>query len=349
MKIASIIGARPQFIKAAALSRELRKRHQEILIHTGQHYDHLMSGVFFDGLEIPSPDFNLGVGSGRHGAQTGAMMSAIEEVLISQKPDRVLIYGDTNSTLAGALAASKLHMPLVHVEAGLRSFNWQMPEEINRVVADRLSDLLFCPSQTAVTNLGAEGITRGVHIVGDVMQDVLNWAKTRANGAAFMDSMALKEGEYVVATVHRSENTDDSERLNSILKALSALDEPVIFPVHPRTRKLISDSETYQLSSQVRLIDPLGYLEMVSLSRSARLILTDSGGLQKEAYWLGVPCITLRGETEWVETVESGWNTLTGANTDMIIETVRSTACPSSRASLYGDGCVSARCVELLG
>ena len=214
MKIASIVGARPQFIKAAALSKELRKRHTEILIHTGQHYDHSMSGVFFDGLEIPKPEFNLGVGSGSHGAMTGAMLAAIEEVFISQKPDRVLIYGDTNSTLAGALAASKLHIPVVHVESGLRSYNRQMPEEINRVVADHLSDLLFCPSDVAVKNLAAEGITRGVHIVGDVMQDVLTLAKERAeaNAGQFLGGMGLKEQKYIVATVHRSENTDEIGR-----------------------------------------------------------------------------------------------------------------------------------------
>lgn len=351
MKIASIVGARPQFIKAAALSRELRKRHTEILIHTGQHYDHSMSGVFFDGLEIPAPDFNLGVGSGSHGAQTGAMLSAIEEVFISQKPDRVLIYGDTNSTLAGALAASKLHLPVVHVESGLRSYNRQMPEEINRVVADHLSDLLFCPSEVAVKNLAAEGITRGVHIVGDVMKDVLTWAKERADAGAaeFLGRMGLKEQKYLVATVHRSENTDDPERLGGILKALNALDEPVIFPAHPRTLKVINNGGGHRLGSHVRVVEPLGYFEMVSLSRSARLILTDSGGLQKEAYWLGVPCVTLRDETEWVETVNSGWNTLTGANTDKIVQTVRSSARPAARAPLYGEGCVSARCVDLLG
>ena len=351
MKIASIVGARPQFIKAAALSKELRKRHTEILIHTGQHYDHSMSGVFFDGLEIPKPEFNLGVGSGSHGAMTGAMLAAIEEVFISQKPDRVLIYGDTNSTLAGALAASKLHIPVVHVESGLRSYNRQMPEEINRVVADHLSDLLFCPSDVAVKNLAAEGITRGVHIVGDVMQDVLTLAKERAeaNAGEFLGGMGLKEQKYIVATVHRSENTDDPARLGGIINALNALEEPVIFPAHPRTVKVINNGHGFKLAPHVRVVEPLGYFEMVSLSRSARMILTDSGGLQKEAYWLGVPCITLRDETEWVETVNSGWNTLTGANTDKIVQTVRLSARPAVRASLYGEGCVSKRCVDLLG
>ena len=329
----------------------MRKRHEEILVHTGQHYDYEMSGVFFDGLEIPAPDVNLGVGSGLHGAQTGSMLAAIEDVLISRKPDRVLVYGDTNSTLAGTLAASKLHIPVVHVEAGLRSFNRKMPEEINRVVADHLSDLLYCPSDTAVTNLAAEGITRGVHLVGDVMLDVLNWARERAEAAVpgILNRLELKERKYVLATVHRSENTDDQERLAGILKALNALDETVVFPVHPRTLKVINNGGKHTLGPHVRLVEPLGYFDMVSLSRSARLILTDSGGLQKEAYWLGVPCITLRDETEWVETVAAGWNTLTGADSGKILQTVRSLAPPASRGPLYGEGCVADKCVDLLG
>jgi len=349
MKIVTIVGARPQFIKAAAISRELRKRHQEIMLHTGQHYDYAMSGVFFDGLEIPAPDINLGVGSGLHGSQTGAMLRGIEEVLLSKPPDWVIIYGDTNSTLAGALAASKLHIPVVHVEAGLRSFNRRMPEEINRVVSDHLSDLLLCPSSTAVANLTAEGITRKVHLVGDVMLDVLNWAKQRADGKPMevLKRLGLSEREYLIATVHRSENTDDLERLTGILNALNALDEPVIFPVHPRARKAITGG-TRQLQPHVRLIDPLGYFEMLAVTSSARLILTDSGGLQKEAYWLGVPCVTLRDETEWVETVEIGWNTLVGSDCGRIVEAVRSFTPRASRAPLYGDGLVAARCVGLL-
>ena len=349
MKIVTIVGARPQFIKAAAISRELRKRHQEILLHTGQHYDYAMSGVFFDGLEIPAPDINLGVGSGLHGSQTGAMLRGIEEVLLSKPPDWVIIYGDTNSTLAGALAASKLHIPVAHVEAGLRSFNRRMPEEINRVVSDHLSDLLLCPSSTAVANLTAEGITRKVHLVGDVMLDVLNWAKQRADGKPMevLKRLGLSEREYLIATVHRSENTDDLERLTGILNALNALDEPVIFPVHPRARKAIIGG-VCRLQPHVRLIDPLGYFEMLAVTSSARLILTDSGGLQKEAYWLGVPCITLRDETEWVETVEIGWNTLVGTDCGRIVQAVRSFTPRASRAPLYGDGRVAARCVGLL-
>jgi UDP-GlcNAc3NAcA epimerase len=351
MKITSIVGARPQFIKAAALSRAVRKRHEETLVHTGQHYDYTMSGVFFDGLDIPKPDVNLGVGSGQHGAQTGAMLSGIEQVLLSARPDRVLIYGDTNSTLAGALAASKLHIPVVHVEAGLRSFNRRMPEEVNRVVADQLADLLLCPSDTAATNLAAEGITRGVHVVGDVMLDVLNWAKERAEDAAngILSRLGLKPGQYLVTTVHRSENTDDRARLSALLKAFNALEEPVVFPVHPRTRKVIDGDSHYQLRPHVRLIEPLGYFDMVALSRSARLILTDSGGLQKEAYWLGVPCITLREETEWVETVDAGWNTLAGADTEKIVHAVRSLSAPKIRPPLYGEGSVAERCVAVLG
>lgn len=351
MRIASIVGARPQFIKAAALSRELRKHHEEILIHTGQHYDHTMSGVFFDGLELPEPDFNLGVGSGHHGAQTGAMLAAIEEVLISRDPDWVLVYGDTNSTLAGALAAAKLHLPVVHVEAGLRSFNRRMPEEVNRVIADHLSALLLCPSKTAVDNLAAEGITGGVHVVGDVMHDVLNWAKERvqARGEECRERLNVPSQPYLLATVHRSENTDDPERLNGILSAFNALEEPVVFPVHPRTRKVLNSGGAGRLGAHIRLIEPLGYFDMVTLSLSARLILTDSGGLQKEAYWLGVPCVTLREETEWVETVQHGWNVLAGANPEKILHSVRSLTRPDARPALYGEGCVAAKCVELLG
>jgi UDP-N-acetylglucosamine 2-epimerase len=351
MKIISIVGARPQFIKAAALSRELRKRHQELLVHTGQHYDYAMSGVFFDGLEIPAPDANLEVGSGPHGAQTGAMLRAIEEVLMVHKPDRVLVYGDTNSTLAGALAASKLHIPVVHVEAGLRSFNRRMPEEINRIMADHLSDFLFCPSDTAVANLAAEGITSGVHQIGDVMLDVLNWAKERAGTRPpeILNQLQLKKQNYILATVHRSENTDDPKRLAGILEALNALADTVVFPVHPRTRKAITHGGNGHLGPHIRMIEPVGYFDMVALSSGARLIMTDSGGVQKEAYWLGVPCVTLREETEWVETVQSGWNTLAGSDCGKILHAVRQHARPAARAPLYGDGCVAAKCVDLLG
>lgn len=349
MKIVSIVGARPQFIKAAAVSRELRGRHCEVLVHTGQHYDYEMSGIFFDGLELPRPDINLGVGSGSHGAQTGAMLKGVEEVLLAERPDYLLIYGDTNSTLAGALAASKLSVPVAHVEAGLRSFNRKMPEEINRVVADHLSSVLLCPSKSAVHNLAVEGITQSVHLVGDVMLDVLNWARQHlaAEPSEILKRLGLTEQRYVLATVHRSENTDDPARLARIVGAFNSLEEPVVFPVHPRARKAITDAHCW-IEGRVRFIDPVGYLDMVALSGAARLILTDSGGLQKEAYWLGIPCITLRSETEWVETVEAGWNTLVGANSTNIVEAVRSFVPNGSRPALYGDGVAAARCVDLL-
>jgi UDP-GlcNAc3NAcA epimerase len=349
LKIVSIVGARPQFIKAAAVSRELRRSHSEVIVHTGQHYDYEMSGIFFDGLEIPAADINLGVGSGAHGSQTGAMLSGIESVLLTERPDRLLIYGDTNSTLAGALAASKLSIPVAHVEAGLRSFNRRMPEEINRVVADHLSDVLLCPSGTAVSNLAAEGVTRNVHLVGDVMLDVLNWAKQRAEArpAETLARLGLARKEYLLATVHRSENTDDRSKLASVLEAFNAIDEPVVFPVHPRTRKVIVETGA-KVEPHVHLIEPVGYLEMVALTNSARLVLTDSGGLQKEAYWLGVPCITLRDETEWVETATVGWNRLVGADAARIENAVRTWTPPASRPSLYGDGFAAARCVDLM-
>jgi len=348
VKILSIVGARPQFIKAAAVSRILRRAHEEILVHTGQHYDDNMSEVFFKELDIPPPDFHLGVGSGNHGEQTGAMLDGIEKLLLAERPKWVLVYGDTNSTLAGTLAAAKLQCKVAHVEAGLRSFNRAMPEEVNRVVVDHLSDRLFCPSETAVANLAAEGITRGVVIVGDVMGDVLRTATDRQRGhPEFPDQLGLTERGYLLATVHRAENTDSPEHLKNILRAFESLDEPVIFPVHPRTRKAI-DAIGYMPSRHVRLMEPLGYLDMTALERTARMILTDSGGIQKEAYWMGVPCLTLRDETEWVETVESGWNCLVGADTEKIVRGVRSFRPPSGRPSLYGDGNAAARISQLL-
>jgi UDP-GlcNAc3NAcA epimerase len=347
MKVVTIVGARPQFIKAAALSRALRGKHQEILVHTGQHYDYAMSGAFFDCLQIPPPHVNLGVGSGLHGAQTGAMLTQLEEVLQRERPDWVVVYGDTNSTLAATLAAAKLHLRIAHVEAGLRSFNRWMPEEINRVVADHLSNFHFCPSDTAVANLEAEGVRDNVHMVGDIMLDVLNWAKERGDGEQTFSRVGLERGKYLLATVHRSENTDDSDRLCRIVDALNALEEPVLFPVHPRAQKMIALSGR-TLSPNLRLVPPLNYLEMVTLTGSARLVLTDSGGLQKEAYWLGIPCVTLRDETEWVETVSAGWNCLVGAITQNIIYAVHHFAPPAAHPPLYGDGCVAERCVGLM-
>ncbi|MBN1661659.1 MAG: UDP-N-acetylglucosamine 2-epimerase (non-hydrolyzing) [Anaerolineae bacterium] len=355
MKIVSVVGARPQFVKAAPVSRQLRLAHREILVHTGQHYDANMSAVFFDELDIPPPDYHLGVGSGPHGAQTGAMIERIEQVLTTEVPDWVLVYGDTNSTLAGALAAAKLHVPVAHVEAGLRSYNRRMPEEINRLLADHVSSLLLCSSEVGVENLAAEGITNGVHVVGDVMADALQDAVRASNRSNVLDRLGLGEGGYFVATVHRAENTDDDARLRGIVEALIEVDRPVVFPLHPRTRTRLAELgravEERLAGSRVQLVEPVGYLDMVTLERAARLILTDSGGVQKEAYWLGVPCVTLRDETEWVETVELGWNRLAGASTGRILDAVGSFASgPLNRArpTLYGDGAAAGRIVRIL-
>ena len=348
MKIVTIVGARPQFVKAAALSREVRKHHHEILIHTGQHYDYRMSGIFFEGLDMPAPDVNLEVGSGSHGAQTASMLAGIEQVLISERPDCMIVYGDTNSTLAGALAAAKLSIPIAHVEAGLRSFNRAMPEELNRVIADHLAALLLCPSRTAADNLAAEGIRHNVHIVGDVMQDVLRWVRERvACQPPIANRWDLGGHSYLLATVHRGENTDNATRLAGIIAAFNRIQEPVVFPVHPRTQKVIAASGI-AVGRHVKLIEPLGYVEMIAAASGARLILTDSGGLQKEAYWLGVPCVTLRDETEWVETVQLGWNTLVGAHTDRIVDAVRTVVGPPERPPLYGDGAASMHCESLI-
>ena len=349
MKIATIVGARPQFVKAAAVSRLLRQRHEELLIHTGQHYDDNMSAVFFDELGIRPPDYDLGVGGGRHGEQTAAMLVGVENILVDRRPDWVVVYGDTNTTLAGALAAAKLHLKVAHVEAGLRSFNRLMPEELNRIVVDHLSDLLLCPSQTAVDHLGHENIRSGVALVGDVMADALAFAVERASDRSpVLDSLGLADGGYLLATVHRAENTGEGERLPALLAAFRTIDEPIVFPVHPRTRKAIVAAGLERDAGQVRMIDPVGYLDMVRLIQGTRMILTDSGGLQKEAYWLGKPCITLRDETEWVETVAAGWNVVVGADPGRIVRAVRSFSTPKARPPLYGDGKAAGRVVAAL-
>ena len=494
MKICTIIGARPQFIKAAAVSRAIAAHNRqalnldpgtsnielrtlnfehsssveprtlniehstlnEFLIHTGQHYDDGMSAVFFRELEIPEPKYNLAIGSGSHGAQTGQMLAAIEKILIDEKPDWVLIYGDTNSTLAGALAAAKLHIPIAHVEAGLRSFNRRMPEEINRIVADQLSTLLLCPSQVAVDNLAAEGIggnpmvrqahhdKQGCHpepslsepppalraasagggqkesspvnlgqssniehrtlnlehsspveprtlnieqsssvvITGDVMADALQFAATKASAQSdILAHLGLQPQRYILATVHRAENTDDPQRLSNIMAALAELAErePVIVPLHPRTRKILERTSNHQTSNleprtsnielrtlnieqassvdhrtlnlehpSLRLIDPAGYFDIIALEKSARMLLTDSGGMQKEAYWLKVPCVTLRDETEWVETVASGWNILTGADRNRIVTAVQNFTPPKDHPPLYGGGQAAEKILSIL-
>jgi UDP-GlcNAc3NAcA epimerase len=340
MKIVYIVGARPQFIKCAAVSRELRKEHTEILVHTGQHYDPEMSDVFFKELKIPKPDYNLEVGSGSHGKQTGEILAKVEEVLIKEKPDLVLVYGDTNSTLAGALAAAKLHIPVAHVEAGLRSFDRTMPEELNRVVTDHLSDMLFCPTETAVDNLRNEGITRGVYCVGDVMVDGLAYNKGLAEKSSrIIETLNLETHEYYVATVHRPSNTDNLDAMTTIIRTLGEADMPVVFPIHPRTRKYL---ENYGLCSQlpgnIRITEPLGYLDMIRLMGSANKILTDSGGIQKEAYILGVPCVTLRENTEWVETLHDGWNVLTGSDEEKIQAAIRAPRPMLPQRDLYLTG-----------
>jgi len=356
----TIVGARPQFIKAAAVSRAIREHNavhperpiHEVLLHTGQHYDENMSQVFFDELDIPHPHYNLGVGSLPHGAQTGRMLERIEEVLLKEKPAWVLVYGDTNSTLAGALAAAKLHIPVAHVEAGLRSYNRHMPEEINRVLADHLSTLLFCPTRAAVDNLAGEGIREGVELVGDVMYDAALYYVERAEAhSTILADLSLRPQEYVLATVHRAENTDDPLRLRAIVEGLDAVAQkmPVVIPLHPRTRSALErEGLLAQAAGACRLIPPLGYLDMVLLEKNARLIATDSGGVQKEAYFYGVPCITLREETEWVETVETGWNVLVGTDRERITLAATSFAKPAARPALYGDGMAAARCVAML-
>lgn len=341
MKVASIVGVRPQFVKASVVSRELRKNHEEILIHTGQHYDYEMNKIFFEELCIPEPDYYLGVGSGLHGYQTGEMLKKIEEILVNEKPDLVLTYGDTNSTMAGALAASKLGIKSAHVESGLRSFDRSMPEEINRILTDHCSDYLFCPTQNAVDNLKREGITQNVHLTGDVMVDSLLFNKSIAETrSSILNDLKLKSKDYLVATIHRASNTDNKEKLQNIVEAFQELDQDIVFPVHPRTVKLLKSYGLYnKLNSSVIITEPLGFLDFVKLMNHARMILTDSGGVQKEAYILTVPCITLRENTEWIETVEDGWNILVGSNKDKIINTVEEFK-PSleSHTNRYGCG-----------
>ena len=348
MKIVSIVGARPEFIQAAPVSRALRQKHTEILVHTGQHYDYRMSQVFFEHLNLPEPDVNLEVGSGSHGEQTGEMLAKLEHTFIDQKPDLVIVRGDTNSTLAGAVAASKLHIPLAHIEAGERSYNKSMPEEINRLVADRLSDVLFCVTRTAVRHLADEGIVDGVYYTGDVMLDALqqNLVAAQARSHVLSD-LELTKGSYLLATVHRAGNTDNSENLSSILAAFNAVREPIVFPIHPRTRAAI-DRLGLVFAPHVRAIEPVGYMDMLMLESNARAILTDSGGVQREAYFLSIPCITLRDETELAETVEAGWNRLVGANSARIVTTVNDFTPPGEHPLLFGDGHAAERITAIL-
>lgn len=349
MKIASIVGARPNFVKCAPVSRELRKEFDEVIIHTGQHYDYEMNKVFFDELKIPEPDYHLDVGSGSHGVQTGEMLKRTEEVLIKEAPDLVLVFGDTNTTLAGALAAVKLHIMVAHVEAGLRSFDRLMPEEINRVLTDHCSDLLFCPTETAVKNLKTEGISAGVYLTGDVMVDALQEnIEIAERNTKIMDEFGLKPQEYHLATLHRAENTDDIYKLKSIVDAFCEF-ENLIFACHPRTEKHLKlDGLWDKLTKKITVIKPVGYLDMLLLEKNAKKILTDSGGVQKEAYIFKVPCITLRENTEWVETVEDGWNVLVAENKDKIIKMVNEFEPISKQRDVFGEGDASKKITKVL-
>ena len=350
MRIASIVGARPQFVKLAPIHRELCKRHEHLIVHTGQHYDYEMSQVFFEELAIPDPDHDLGIGSGTHGEQTGRMLMAIEKVLIEESPDAVLVYGDTNSTLAAALAAAKLHVPVAHVEAGLRSFNRRMPEEVNRVLTDHVSNLLFCPSEVARANLEAEGVTAGVHVVGDAMVQGLLELMPRLD-PGLLGGFGVGSGEYVLATVHRQENADDRERMAAIVQAMTGCGETVLLPLHPRTRKNLSAwgmLHALEDADNVALLPPLSFMAFTTLERFAKAILTDSGGVQKEAYTYLVPCVTMRDETEWVETLDEGWNVLVGADRKRIIEALASPPVGSTDGRTYGDLKVCERMVREL-
>ena len=378
MKIVTILGARPQFIKAGSVSREIAKHSEieEVIVHTGQHYDANMSDIFFEEMKIPKPDYFLGIGGKSHGAMTGQMIEKIEEVCLKEQPDWVMVYGDTNSTLAGAIVASKLHIKLAHIEAGLRSFNMKMPEEVNRILTDRVSDILFCPTDTAVQNLEKEGFpfklsTNNYQLItncGDVMQDGAIFYKQFAKQPKVTKNHQLSTKNYILCTIHRAENTDDPQRLKNIFDALNKIAEEtqIVLPLHPRTRKIVSgfwslvDSEekgvyhfvakNQQLKTKnLIIIEPVGYLEMVWLIDNCSLIMTDSGGLQKEAYFFQKQCITLRGETEWVELVENGFNTLVGADCEKILKAYqKSTAFTSKELDLYGGGKASNKIVEQL-
>ncbi len=358
IKVLTIVGARPQFIKAAAVSRAIcnyqSNEISEIIVHTGQHFDENMSKVFFDELDIPRPAYNLEISGGNHGFMTGRMLEAIETVLLNEKPDWVLVYGDTNSTLAGALAAAKIHIPVAHVEAGLRSFNMRMPEEINRILADRISTLLICPTDTAVSNLRTEGITRNVHNLGDVMYDVALFYQEQARkNSNCLQRLNLDHGGFALVTCHRAENTDNFERLKAITIALEkiAASIPVVLPLHPRTRKKLADYDLFDKLNNIQIIEPLPFLDMIALEQSSAVIFTDSGGVQKEAFFYGVPCITLRDETEWVETVTIGANQLVGASTDAILaafDDVTNNEKINIQDTPYGQGDAANKIVKLL-
>lgn len=340
MKIVTVVGARPQFIKAAPLSRELRREHREVLVHTGQHYDDAMSGVFFRELELPEPDFHLGIGSGSHGRQTGEMLQAIEEVLTRERPDWLLVYGDTNSTLAGALAAAKLRVPIAHVEAGVRSYNRSMPEEVNRVLTDHVATLLFCPTPSSVENLRREGITSGVHHVGDVMHDaLLAFLPVAMQRSSVLEELAVEPRDYALLTLHRAENVDSGVRLTRLMAAMRRIELPIVFPVHPRTRKRLEALHLLDgLGPWIQLVPPVGYLDMLRLQAQALVVLTDSGGVQREAHYLSVPSVILRTETEWPELVDAGASRVAGEDLEGLTTDLLRAATSTPPCALFGTG-----------
>jgi UDP-N-acetylglucosamine 2-epimerase len=351
MKIVTVVGARPQFIKAAPVGKALREAgHEEFLVHTGQHYDDAMAAIFFRELEIPKPAVNLGVGSGGHGYQTGQMLIQIEPILVEQKPDWVLVYGDTNSTLAGALAASKLHMRVAHVEAGMRSYNRVMPEETNRVLTDHVSDLLLCPTETAVANLRKEGIVRGVHRVGDVMFDaLLQFLPIARRRSRVLEDLRLEPRGYALLTAHRAETVDDDAKVRRLLDRVGTIGLPIVFPVHPRTRKRLDElGLSGRLPKDFRLVPPVGYLDMLALEADARVVLTDSGGVQREAFFLGVPSVILRSETEWPELVNARASVLAGADFADLSVAPAASVDLARDSGLFGKGDASRRVVEEL-
>lgn len=330
MKVITIVGARPQFIKLGPFSRELRKYHNEIIIHTGQHFDPEMSDLFFNDLEIPEPDYNLNINGGMHGQQTSQMISSIEAILIKEQPLLVVVFGDTNSTLAGSIATVKLGIPCVHVEAGLRSFNRSMPEEINRIVADHTSDYLFAPTQTAMDNMEKEGLSLKAFFTGDIMVDSLHFGKEKSQNSVVLDTLNIQNKQFSLLTLHRPYNVDDPLKLAEIIKQLGKLSGLIVFPIHPRTRSII-DNNKILIPANFILTKPLGYLDFIKLQYSSSRIITDSGGIQKEAFLLKKPCITLRSETEWIETVSEGWNLLLDVYNPLLIETIENFS-PSHKA-----------------